>query len=742
MLRRISIAPNRICGLILFTLLSGRLNGSPTPGVRCALDIVTGPFVSGGHVELRGWAADERFGGLAERMELRLDRHEDGDVSRRRLREDVASTLGRPDLLWSGWSATVSLRGVPAGPHTVEVFAFSHDGRGTSCGEMRIDVREAPVPEVLGPGAHLPFLLFQIVLFTGWLVIAGWGLLRFTGRPESLLGAPAAGLSLLLIGSEWGFSLGIGPLLPAVAVTVLSLTLLALSYRRSRPRRPSLRRGIDAGSVCLVAAAFVGLAIVPLMTWGPLSILGAISDASRHCAIGDALTRFGGPIHDGVPGYVGEVSWAWQSQSYRFGIAHAMGAFSAFLNVRTSDVHSAVALSAGILVVLGAGTLASRLLPRSGFARAVAATWTALSSVLLVELHGQHVGLLAATGLYLAFLASLSGLSAGPIRRIVPPAVLLAGVFSLYPESLPLWGLTALLAVPLLGRARRIRRITGRALLIGIFAVALNPLGFRPVPKLFRQKAEIGGLSTAEGRERYGDTSHFPSLLVATGMLPYQIDAPAPMGRLRTPPIVVTSLGLFAMALLGFRRLSSRRRLQVLWLLLPVACGLLVARLLRFPYGYSRFLVHLVPVVAAAWVLCVAGLRETSRGSGRRIVVGALAALVSVQLAFSAWSLRHLIRRQVRAVPAWDAVYEHLPEMERAVGVDTTFLIDEPDPARFEWMAYYLGGRRTRLLYSGPGGAPAPGAVVKVVDLRLRKPEREPLAANRFFALVPVGSGR
>jgi hypothetical protein len=522
-----------------------------------------------------------------------------------------------------------------------------------------------------------------------WLTLIGFPLAFFTGRSPLGLRAPFLGLAFFAVAVEalrplgarpFGVALGLGF---AAAAWTAGLFL----WKRVRPRRPS--PGTLPTLACMAIFAIVG--VLPVAAHGEGAVLGSIDDAIRECAVADSINLWGWTERPDVPGYLGIMPREVRRVHLREGGAYVLSAAARAFGVRAHAVYEPVMVAIGCLVVGGAGLLAQRVLRRHPKKRWLAPALVAANSTLIATLYGQHLGSLFFAALSLAFVFHLLALI-GSWRPAPVAAVALcgAGAFSLYPEGLATWAVTAVLAVLLPMRAARRWRTLRRLLAAGILALVLNPVG---VVRSVRSIASLSGSSLGSPYQRLltGDTHYVPSLQVITGVRAYREDAPAPVGRVRSVAIpVVTILVLFVIGA-GWSALRLRQRRLLLFLWAPVGLALLVNFSIGFPYGYAKYLPVAVPLWAVGFALLAVetAAGEKAPAKGWRLVVSR-AALVGIGL-LALPASRHVVRRAIVETPSYDAGFRVLPTLAAAVRRDSVIRLDGPPHARRSWIEYFLG---------------------------------------------------
>ena len=598
-------------------------------------------------------------------------------------------------------------------------------------------------------------LLARAGLLLGWLAFAGWGVARLTRRNLVGLRAPFLGLALFALFAEGGTAFRLRPAISAGVLTVAALAVLLVSFRvrppvrRLGPRR--LRAG--AGAIALVVG-FAAAAVVPFASHGEGAILGHIDDGIREAAHADSLNLYGTRIPPDATGYIASMGSQMKKALGRRGGAYLLSTLAAVFGERAHAVYSAAMLGLGGLAVLGVALLAARVLRPYGRWRWIAPLLVAVNSVLLVVLYGQHLGNLLSVSLFLAFLHESLAL---PIARrwhaAIPAGLLIAASWTLYTETLPLWGAAGAASLLVAGRRRWRGTVARYALAVGI-SVLVNPVGAARTMRLWGTFGEATWMRSSYNRRIAGDTHYFPTGNVVTGIEAYREDAPAAVGRTRALLMPVANLLIAGTVIAGWARLTRRRRAMVVWLLAPVGLALLTNYRLNFPYGYARFLPLAVPVWAVAFSLLAStsfaprgGRAPVVRGAQRRrsqaawtaALAGAALGLVAI-LALPA--ARHVHARAARLIPAYDPAYRVLPSLAAAAGRDAVIFIEPVHGAEAAWLMYFLGGNAVQPL---PVAAPHPGLRYFVLGDR-----REPgggtgaraRPVSRYFALRPPDAPR
>jgi hypothetical protein len=721
---------------LLFGALPSLSQAQTHSSVACGLDGWNGRFVPGGFVEVSGWAVDEGARMPVTKMEVFLDGSLRGDVNVRGWRPDVGRAFGEPAFDWSAWRATVSLARVLPGRHAAEVFAYSRSGERLLCARDSFEVRPffSPSFEIASVWATL---VRRAVLFLLWLTLAGWGIVRIAARWIPLALAPAAGLALFAVGIEIGSLVGVRPLAAAGAATLVSLILVATSSRH-RPLRVRRPRAASVG-LLLVGTAFLSFAALPLASHGPGAVVSANTDAAWECSIADSIARFGWSVPQDVQGFLQVVPSRWRHNHVRGGSPYLLALLSQLHGCRAHEVHSVLGLALGCSILFAVGALASRAFRAPGRLLLLAPALVALNSVPLANLYGQHLALLAAVVLYLLFLFQLVVLTrSGTLHVVLPMALAIAAEWTLYPEAMALWVLTALVAS---GSAawtrRRASRVVAGLTLACLLASAINPIGLTRSVQFTLAQRRAKALATAAARLAFGDMTYFPSLAVVAGTEPLYLDAPETPGKLAGLAEKAAIVLLLLIGAAGAVRSRRRERMAVLLVLAPVAVTLAANRWLDFPYGASKALAHAVPVWALALGLLAAATGRVRPAARWYALLGLL-----LVLGLSLRASMDVANRAVRAVPGYDAAYASLPGLMSKVGRDAVVVIDEPAPWRFIWVAYFAGENWVLpLRLDAPPPSEAGERVYRLLDLRVpaeaARADR-PVAAGPFFALIPA----
>jgi hypothetical protein len=696
--------------------------------------------VTGGFAEASGWAVDEAARMPVSRMEILLDGSIPGDVGVGGYRPDVARAFGQPALILSAWRATVSLQGVSPGLHHAEIFAFSRAGDRVPCASGSFEVRPFLSP-ARNSVSVWSTLLWRASIFLLWLAVAGWGILRITTRriPPTLF--PVAGLPLFAVAIDIGSVAGVRPLEAACTATAFSLILLAISAHR-RPFRIGKSSPATVG-VFLIAISFLTLGALPMASHVTGAVLSANTDAVWECTIADSIARFGWRPPEDVQGFLRVVPTRWRRNHVRGGSPYLLALLSQMYGSRAHEVHSVLGLALGCSILLAVGAFAPRSSRPRGRVLLVAPALVASNSILFANLYGQHLALMAAVALYLFFLFYLVVLTrAGTFRAIVPIALAIAADWTLYPEAMALWALTAIVAIGVAAwMRRRMSRVVAGLTLACLLAAAVNFAGLIRSVQFTLAQRHARALATDEARSLFGDTLYFPSLAVVAGLEPLYLDASETPGRLAGPAEKAGVFLLLLTAAAGGVVATRRERLFLLLLLVPVGISLAANRWLDFPYGNSKALLHAVPVWAIAFGVLLAAASR-SQPAGRWMALMTLLLVLSLSVRASA----RVGDRAARAVPGYDAAYAWIPDLVSKVGRSAVLVVDEPAPWRSGWIAYFAGENRVLpLALDAPPPPEAGQRVFRLLDLRVPAEAARAhgaVAACPFFALIPAGPGR
>lgn len=722
--------------LILFVL--------PAPVVRssdgslsCTIDHVDGAFVTGGYLALTGWAVDASRGTPVRKIEVLLDGKVFGESRRGGLRPDVLAHFERADYLWAGWSGTVSLKGVSAGSHLIESFAISSGGARVSCGKQAVRIKDAPRP----PGKPAPWIAGQILLRTAalvaWLALVGLAPALVFRTSPILLSSPLIGLALFAIFSELGGAFHLRPLYSAAVLTLLSGAAGVILFRG---RRRALRwNRTTAGTVALVAV-FAVVGVIPLSAHGEGAVLGDIEDGIREATVADSIVRQGWRLPSDRYAYPYILRREVDAAYGRHGGAYLLAAVAQAFGVRAHEIHSVAMLASGCLVVLGTGLLAVRVLRPFPKRRWIAPALVALNSVLVATLYGQHLGNLLAAALFLLFLTQGLRLVRARWSGVFVLAVALpvAAGWTLYPEAMPLWGVTALFLSMVAITSRRRKRAVARFAAALVLSAVLNPVGLSLVARSWERLTRQPVLSTPYSRTLLGDTHYFPSPTVIAGITPYRLDAPAPVGRLRSVLIPVAAGLIVLVSLLGWSRLAAVEKRLCLSLVGPVVLALLANHHLEFPYGYAKFLVLAAPLWAITFVL-LAFRAAGGNPLGPTWQGAAAAASLFLVVILSLASVRHVVNDARRWIPSWDPAFRTLPALARVAGEDAVFRVEDYLGARRWWMLYFLLENEVDL---NPDPDPTRNvSYFQLVDRRRIPNDLLPdaaVASSRDFCIVPL----
>lgn len=721
-------------GAIALFLLPGLGQAQPSPPpFPCMLNRVDGAFVPGGYVAATGWAADLGRGAPVEKIEILLDGRISGEGVLSGLRPDVLAHFARADFLWSGWSAAVSLKDVRPGLHSVTVSAVSHTGKRVQCANHTFEVLPIPAPRGRPPEILRLELLARAALFLAWLALVGWAPARLFEAGFVGLRAPLLGLALFAVFAEGGAAARLRPFSAALLLTAVSAVGLAVSFRL-RPFR--LRRPAGTSLFAFTAmVVFAGIAAAPLAAHGEGAVLGDIDDAVREIAVAESINRYGWNMPAQARGYLAGMRTLMLSTGGRRGGYYILSALSHAFGVRAYAIYSVAMLAATCLVILASALLAVRILRHSTPARWLVPLLVAMNSTVLANLYGQHLGNLLAVGLFASFLYhSLVLLRSPRLISTLPLGLTVAGALTLYPEVLPLWALAGFVSLGVVSGALRMRALLRYGLAVAI-ALAINPVGAMRVARFTRSASRAAEFQTPYQRLITGDTHYFPSLNVVAGLEAYREDAPAPVGRVRRVLIPIASVLTLVVVFASWRRLSRRESFLVLTLLAPPALALLANFKLNFPYGYAKFLPLAVPVWSLAFLLLVSRLAKARREDGlRRAAIAYVSVLLTFLLALP--SARHVFRRAIRAVPAFDPAFRSLPALAETAGREPLVCINTSGAAAREWMLYFLGETNVELATEVNCATGAGRFFLR--DRRLGSPDSTAGApATRYFALIP-----
>lgn len=695
----------------------------------CFIDRIDGTFVTGGHVDVVGWAADPSLGSPVPKIEILLDGKIPGESRRGEWRPDVLSHFSRPDFLWAGWTGRLSLEAVPPGVHSVEVYAMYTPQTRVPCGRSDFQVKPFPEPPERPAWRIGAEILVRTAAFLLWLGVVGLTPALLLRAIPIFLSAPLIGLSLFAIVAETGAALHVRPLYSAAFLTLLSG---ALGFVVPRGRWRGLR--LEPTTVRTIASAlvFLLLAVIPLASHGEGAVLGDIDDGIRECTVADSIARDGWRLPANLRVYPAMLRP--EMVRGRRGGFLVLAALAQGFRSRAHEVYSVALLAAGCLVVLGTGLLAFRVLRRFRGNRWMAPAFVAINSTLFTTLYSQHVANVFAAGLILLFLTqALRLVRTSRPEVLVAAALPIAAGWSLYPEVMPTWAVAAGLIVMIASGFRERKRAAVRFVLTFVAAAALNPVGSIQVVQSWSNLAREPALSSPYGRLTVGDTHYFPSLAVITGILPHRLDAPAPIGPLRSLLAPVATVLVLFVSLLGWSQLARRQRWLTAALLAPIALALYATHRIAFPYGYAKFLLLAVPLWLISFVLVASTVGHRPRASWQRAAAVLSVALVAM---LSLASTRQVVTHALRWVPSYDPAWRSLPALARAVGHDTVFRIDEPSKARQIWLLYFLSDNPVDLT----PGVRYPGArYVRLVDRRRATPfAGTPIVSSRYFSVVPI----
>lgn len=730
----------RVGALLLFVLgcfaTPALSDTAPAVPGYCDINVVFGPLVTGGHVAVIGFAVDEKDGAPVREIQLTLDGTTRGESTLMGLRPDVLAHFERQDYLWSGWKATASLNGVAPGAHKVDIVAITHRGRPIFCGTRSFDVSRGL--ELPRPRARVIALriLLRGLYFLIFITLVGLAPAALLGGTLRFASAPFLGLALFGVFAEIGGIVHVRPSRVALALTVISGIAIAATFRIWRQARFHRRSGRLLPLIALTAL-FAVIGVLPFALHGEGAVLGDIDDASRECVVADSLSEYGWSVPPDVAGYLATMRREIEKRHVRPGGIYLLSALSDAFDVRSHEIHSAAMLSAGCLVVWGAGLLALSVWGRRSTEGWLAPGLLVLNSALLAGLYGQHLGTLISTALFLAFLAFVIKLNRGaPRMMVVAPALLAAAGLVFYPEGMALWVVAAAISLTIAPLRTR-KRTAARLALVFLLAAAFNPWG---VVRFVRFSLEAArGLSSPLGRTIAGDTHYFAEPPAIWGLEPYREDGPAPLHPIHRAVVELESLAIVVTVLIVWRRLSRQEKAIVVALLLPVGLALLGNLRLRFPYGYTKFL----PAAAAVWSvafvrLAVRAMDRNAPAGGARLRIPLAKAALLLAFLLAVPSARYVVRRAIRSEPAYDPAYRALGSLGAIVGRRATIVVDEPNIASREWMRYFLG--ENRVIDLTPSIAADGSPKYLVVDRRNGSAAltRRATVSSRVFALAPV----
>jgi hypothetical protein len=700
--------------------------------IECRIDSIVGPLAPGGYVAVDGWAVDRVRGAPVGKVGVVIDGSGFLELDRGRPRPDVAQALDRPDALLSAFGGAAPLGPLSVGPHRLEVFAFTPEGEKVSCGDRTLVIRDVPSPA--GPPAWRIGLAHGLRALAALLAlwIAGWPLSAGTAGGRRLFVAPLAGFALLAVSSELGGLAGLRPLTAFLGAAAVVWIGWAARCRAAHRRPASVSKATFAAVVVL---GFLTAGALPMSQHGPGVVMGSIDDAVRECMKADTLLIPPG----GSGGYSTLLPYLMHRKHLRPGGSFLLAALAQPEGLRTHDVHSAAMLLAGALSLVGAALLARRFLPGSAGARRIALALAATNSVLFTALYNQHLGNLTAVPMLLLLASELPvALATGSRPPLLAPSLALAGLFTFYPELLPVALLTLATAVLLLPARNGRRHGALRAAAVVALATAINlPAVVRTIRGLGPLRSDAVSTTPAE-RLVLGDTAYFPSLAVLTGAEPYRLDAPAPMLPARRAAVAGVSLAAGLVALAGWILATGRRRRTLTYLLFPAAAAFAANLALGFPYGFSKILPVAVPVWAVSFLLLWITVSPRAEAVVPVPAVRAgSAAGFAVLVALSLLSSRHVLDRAATLVPAFDPAYRELPDLLASLPRGLLIRMDEPLAANREWIRYMLADVGVD---STDRPAPARGRI-RIAFLDRRTLDADPtdiLARTPRFVAVPV----
>ncbi|HEY6065247.1 MAG TPA: hypothetical protein VIY96_03775 [Thermoanaerobaculia bacterium] len=677
---------------MLALVLTGRAFGETAPEALgdCAINVVFGTFNDRGFVGASGFAFDGKYGAPVRKVEMYLDGVAAGDVSLRGLRPDVLTHFSRPDYLWSGWNGTLSLEGLRPGRHTVQFVAISHSGKPIPCGARSFEVTVAAEPPARSRWRIGVEILLRSSLFLAWCALVGLPLAIAARHRQPAFAAPVLGLGLLGVFVEAGGALHVRPSRSALVLTVLSIAALGWMWISGRLRLRSPSRPV--WTIVAIVGLFCVIGVVPLASHGEGTVLGDIDDATRECVVADSISRFGWRVPGPVRGAFATLRHEIGIRDIRPGEMYLLSALGDAFGVRAHVVHSVAMLAMGSFVIWSAGLLARTVLP--GRRRRwwwLAPLFVAANSVVLSTLYWQHLGSLMGAALFVSFTALTIRLARS--RRFADAlcvAITVGSAFVFYPEAVPVWALTGLLACATVsGRSRR-RKAAGALLLAVVLSVAVNPVGVARFSRYAQKMSQT--LSGPRERTMTGDTHYFPPPTVIAGLEAYREDARAPLGAVRRVLVPVGAIAILATALLGWSRLSRRGKAVAVTIILPTAAALVGNVLLEFPYGYAKILPTAAAMGSVSLVFFAAAAAEaTGRPARDSRVRMAIAGTLVLALLLAIPSARHVWRRALAVVPVFDPAWRVLPALGEAAGAGSVIVVDQPGIAPGAWIRYFLG---------------------------------------------------
>jgi hypothetical protein len=716
------------------------------------VDTLTGRFVPGGTVELCGWGGDAGTGRPLADLRIEIDGDTVGTVVRNLPRPDVVQVMKLPADATFGWCGQASLTGLASGPHALKVIGVSAAGDVVTCAEQELTVLPVSPNVAVGAAPDRPPVFValrtvtRVILFLAALGLIGAPVALVTSRRSGLLGAPILGLALFGAGSEVGKVLKVSPFHVGLTLAMMSAVALGILWRSRAVR---VRRVIPGGLLTLVpTVAFTVIGVIPMSVHGDGAVLGAIDDGTRECMVAESIRLYRWAVPPDVRGMFRMMPDQWELARNRWGGPFLLAGVAEAAGARAHEVHSAVILAAGSLVVLGVSWLATLVFPGTPRAWLLAGGLAATNGTILATLYGQHLGSLLLAALCIGFAACCLMLRGTRPIAALGGGVLLAGVATYYPEGFMVVGAVGALVLLTVPSLRRVRHVLGLLLVVALLAVAVNPVAMARSARQVVALVQAPVLVNREQRKVQGDTFYFPSLQVLTGLEPYRLDAPVYL----RPPLRTTwnLVGLAVLLVLAveLRRVPRFRLRLLLFLLIPPGSALLANWVLGFPYGYAKILPIGAALVSVALVLPLEeALRASTSASTRkrrlrprrasRLVIAAGAALVVLRF----WPVAAVIEEEGRTIPAYDPAFAELAELSRTVGRRAVIRIDpQISLARRQWICYFLGENGFEVK---PAAVNYPGAdYYGLVDLRTTTRELAPSSfRGKSFALEYLGPG-
>lgn len=694
----------------------------------CRVDTVEGRFVQGGTVEIQGWAVDTATGQSLADFRIEIDNKTFGMVTRNVPRPDVVRVLNLPADRTPGWRGQASLAGLSAGVHDLAVIAISASGERVTCAQQQLSVlpadqRVAVNKEPSGSAGTIALatLTRTVILLAVLALIGAPVAFGITGK-ASTLGAPIFGLALFAVGAEFGRLLKVSPLHVGLALVAASMAILGVLWKIGRVKLGRVRPTLLV--VLGPTALFAIVGVIPFSAHGRGAVLGSIDDAARECMVAESVRLYRWSLPRDVRGMFRMMPDQWEVRHNRLGGPYLLASAADAFGLRAHEVHSTVMLAAGCLIVLGVTWLARLVFPAAPRAWLAAGGLAATNGTIVATLYGQHLGSLFLATSALGFAACCLCLRGRRLIASIGVGVVSAGLLTLYPEGmvvLPAIGCLSLLTVRSLRRtSKQLVGLFMGALLVG----ALNPLALAKTAQQANSLAHAQDLTTESQRMTVGDTFYFPSLQVLSGLEPYRLDGP-----FYFPPAIRSAhdaIGLAIIVVLAFylRRIIRIRWRLLLFLLVPVACALLVNRLLRFPYGFAKFLPVAASFVSVALLIPLQShlsRAAPTRTRGRHraaekpsrvpLVAGTLLVLLRLPPVYL------VVRDGVLTKPAFEPAFAEVGELASAVGRLAVIRLDPRLPlARRQWICYFMGDNGFEV---DPMAVNYPGAeYYRLIDLR------------------------